>query len=262
MIDALTRLDLDSYTRFLYGWVALGILSALVIHFSGLLPLSSRYENQHRVIFGSIDKKLGWIIMETPILVAVLYFYLVGDNAFGVATVIVGAFVLHYVHRALIYPHRIKVRGKTMPVYTVVASMLFYTVNGYLIGHYFGSLRAYSIEWLIDPRFLAGAALFVSGFVINVTSDNILIRLRAPRETGYKIPREGLFRLVSCPNFFGEMVEWLGFAVMSWSLPGVVYALWVSLTLFATALGTHRWYLEHFGGDYPPDRKAVLPFLI
>jgi len=258
----LTSLDSATFDRFVYAWGALGILSSLGIYLSSQLPLSSRLEGQRVARLGTLDKKLGWIIMETPILIAVSYFFLTGRNPINASVVIVGAFVLHYAHRALIFPHRIKVRGKRMPVTTVLASMAFYTVNGYLIGYYFGSLRAYPIEWLLDPRFIVGSTLFITGFVINVSSDNILIGLRAPGESDYKIPRGGLFEYISCPNFFGEIVEWTGFAIMSWSLPGMVYAAWVSLTLFSTGLGTHRWYIEHFGEAYPQDRRAIVPYVI
>jgi 3-oxo-5-alpha-steroid 4-dehydrogenase 1 len=261
-MNYLTSLDLPTYTTFIYMWGALGLLSPLAIHLTRMLPMSSRLENQPIARLGSIDKKLGWIIMETPILIAVAYFYLNGSNPLNASAAVVFVFFFHYVHRALIFPHRIKVAGKTLPIATVVASMTFYTINGYLVGHYFGSLREYPIEWLYDPRFLLGTALFVAGFAINVSSDSILINLRAPGESDYKIPQGGLFKYVSCPNFLGEIIEWIGFAILSWSLPGVVYALWVSLTLFATALGTHRWYLERFGDRYPRERRAIIPYLI
>jgi hypothetical protein len=190
-MDFLTRLDLQTFNRFLFAWGALGILSSLGIYLSRQLPLSSRLEDQKAARLGSIDKKLGWIIMETPILIAVSIFYLTGRNPLNVSVLIVGAFVIHYVHRALIFPHRIRVQGKRMPVTTVMASMVFYTINGYLIGYYFGSLRSYPTDWLWDPRFVIGTALFIAGFVINVRSDSILIQLRAPGESGYEIPRGG-----------------------------------------------------------------------
>lgn len=261
-MDFLTSLDLGTYTVIVYVWGALGILSPLGMRFSKRLPISSRYPEDQITGRGAVDKKLGWIIMETPILIVVSYFYWVGENPLNVSAVIVGAFVCHYIHRALIYPHRINVKGKTMSIRIVITTMGFYMVNGYLIGHYFGSLRTYPDAWLFDPRFIIGSGLFVAGFAINVTSDSRLINLRKPGESGYKIPHGGLFQYVSCPNFFGEIVEWIGFAIMSWSLPGLVYALWVSLTLFSTGLGTHRWYLEKFGETYPAGRKAVIPFLI
>ena len=53
----------------------------------------------------------------------------------------------------------------------------------------------------------------VSGFCINYHSDHVLRTLRKPGETGYKIPMGGVFRFVSGANFFGEIVEWSGYAI-------------------------------------------------
>jgi hypothetical protein len=58
------------------------------------------------------------------------------------------------------------------------------------------------------------------------------------------------------------MLEWVGFAIMSWSLPGLVYAVWVALPLLAQALSAHRWYLDEFGSEYPSNRRAVIPGII
>ena len=44
-------------------------------------------------------------------------------------------------------------------------------------------------------------------------SDQLLVNLRKPGETGYKIPVGGLFDYVTGANFFGEIVEWTGFAL-------------------------------------------------
>lgn len=261
-MEYLNHLDIQTYNTVLYCWGVLGILSAFAIHFAHLLPMSSRKQSKELSFLGTIDKRLGWIIMETPVLVAVIYFFLIGDKPFNISAVIIGAFVFHYINRSLIYPYRIKVKGKTLPLSMVLTSMVFYVINGYLIGYYFGSLREYSIDWLADPRFIIGALLFVIGFSINVHSDNILIKLRAPGETDYKIPQGGFFKYVSCPNYFGEIIEWIGFAIMSWSLPGVVYAIWVVLPLFAQGVEAHHWYVEKFKDDYPKNRKAVIPGLI
>ena len=261
-MESLTQIDLPTFEHFLYVWVSLAVASAVAIYLTRQLPLSSRTPDQWLLKLGSIDKRTGWIVMETPILVAVGWFYAMGTNLLNGSAVIVGLFAFHYMYRALIFPHRVRVDGKRMPIVSVTATMIFYVVNGYLIGHYFGSLREYPADWLLDPRFLVGAALFLGGFAVNVRCDNALMRLRAPGETGYKIPRGGLFELVSCPNYTAEIVEWIGFAILSWSLPGAVYAAWVGLTLFATGLGTHRWYRDRFGDAYPNERRAVVPYLI
>ena len=261
-MDFLTTLDLESFTFFILCWGGLGLLSAGSLFLTGKMPISGRFQDAQLQALGTIDKKLGWIIMEVPILITVIFFYWQSDAPMNVSVIMVGFFVLHYSNRALIYPHRIKADGKTMPVAMVLSSMVFYIINGYLIGHYFGALKSYPVQWLTDPRFIIGAALFLVGFAINIHSDNILINLRKPGETGYKIPQGGLYKYISCPNYFGEMLEWCAFALMTWSLTGVVYAIWVVLPLLAQGLSAHKWYVTSFADDYPPSRKAIIPGLL
>jgi len=85
--------------------------------------------------------------------------------------------------------------------------------------------------------------------------------LRKPGETGYKIPTGFLFRWVSCPNHFGEIVEWVGFSILIGALPGWSFALWTFVNLVPRTLDHHRWYKAKFG-NYPSERKAVIPFLL
>jgi len=47
----------------------------------------------------------------------------------------------------------------------------------------------YGNAWLFSPLFLIGAYLFIIGMSINWRADHILINLRKPGETGYKIPK-------------------------------------------------------------------------
>jgi steroid 5-alpha reductase family enzyme len=110
-------------------------------------------------------------------------------------------------------------------------------------------------------RIFLGFLLFFGGAYINIRSDNILLRLRKPGETDYKIPAGFLFRYVSCPNFLGEMIEWSGFAIMAWNVPALSFAVWTVANLAPRALHHHRWYLEKFS-EYPKNRKAFIPFLL
>ena len=85
--------------------------------------------------------------------------------------------------------------------------------------------------------------------------------MRAKASGGAVLPRGGAFELVSCPNLAGEIVEWIGFALMSWSLPGLAFAMWTAANLVPRALWRHRWYRERFPG-YPAKRRAVIPRLL
>jgi 3-oxo-5-alpha-steroid 4-dehydrogenase 1 len=84
------------------------------------------------------------------------------------------------------------------------------------------------------------------------------IWLRGADETSHKVPVGGLFRYRSRPNFFGELIEWAGWALATWSLPGLAYALWGAANLVPGALAHHRWYRATFP-DYPPARRALVP---
>jgi 3-oxo-5-alpha-steroid 4-dehydrogenase 1 len=134
-------------------------------------------------------------------------------------------------------------------------------MNGYLNGRWlFTFSDPYPREWLLDPRFIAGTCLFVAGLALNHHSDEVLRRLRRPGETGYKIPRGGLYRWVSCPNYLGEIIEWTGWAIATWSLPGLLFAVWTFANLAPRGWEHHGWYKEKFA-DYPKDRRAIIPFV-
>ena len=109
--------------------------------------------------------------------------------------------------------------------------------------------------------FLAGIALFAAGFLIHSSSDNILRSLRKPGETGYSIPQGGMFRFISCPNYFGEIIEWVGWALLTWSVAGLAFATFTFANLFPRAIAHHRWYRGEFT-DYPSERKAIIPFIV
>ena len=169
--------------------------------------------------------------------------------------------LLHYVYRAFIYPFRLRGGQLRMPLSVVAMAFGFNVMNGYLQGRgifTFGPLR--DAAWFTDPRFIAGVLCFLSGYALNQQSDIILRRLRAPGENGYRIPYGGLYGLVSCPNYFGELVEWLGWALLTWSPAGLVFFLWTAANLVPRARSHHQWYRERFP-DYPRARKAVIPWL-
>ena len=138
---------------------------------------------------------------------------------------------------------------------------VFNVINGFAVAYGLGhSGSHFTADWLYGPRFIIGVVLMGTGFSICYQSDRILRGLRRPGETGYKIPYGGFYRWVSCPNYLGEIIEWTGFAIATWNLPGLAFMLFTTANLFPRAFSHHRWYLKKFP-DYPRDRKAILPFV-
>ena len=149
-----------------------------------------------------------------------------------------------------------------MTVSVIALGATFNIGNGYLNGRVLFELGPeLQASWLHDPRFIAGALLFWGGFLMNQHSDLVLMRLRADGKKGYKIPYGGAYRFVSCPNYLGEIVEWGGWALLCWNLGALAFLVWTVANLAPRAWKTHHWYREKFP-DYPPERKALLPFVV
>ena len=211
-----------------------------------------------------IESRLGWLIMESPCLLAcaTTFFASGGHSQALVPLVFLGIWQTHYFYRAIIFPLRMRDRGKPMPVAAVATGVIFNTINGFLNGYAFThSAHLLDSAWLTAPWFVIGVITMIVGVSININSDNILRNLRAPGETGYRIPRGGLYRWISVPNYFGEIVEWTGLAIAAHTPATLSFALFTTANLLPRALAHHKWYKEKFA-DYPADRKAVIPFIL
>lgn len=153
-----------------------------------------------------------------------------------------------------------------MPITVMMSAFFFCAWNGYLQGRHLTTLSceadtAAADTRLTEPHFVVGVVLFFMGWAANYHSDDILRNLRQPGETGYKIPRGGLFEFVSGANFAGETLEWIGFAVAAKSLPTFAFALFTFCNVGPRALAHHQWYVDKFKEKYPADRKAFIPFV-
>lgn len=248
----------SSYSQLAWAWIALGI-----VVFFYLLRKNAPYGRHNRPGWGpTLDNRLGWFVMEFTVVVvfltALLWEKIPESRLIWLFS---GCFLFHYINRSIVFPLRLRTSGKRMPVLIALSAIVFNLVNGFLLGYYFARFAEYPADWWTDPRFLAGFALFWAGLAVNWRSDSILIRLRRPGATGYSIPRGGLFEKISCPNHFGEILEWGGFALMTWCLPAFAFFIWTTANLAPRALAHHRWYREQFA-DYPKARKALIPHLL
>jgi 3-oxo-5-alpha-steroid 4-dehydrogenase 1 len=248
----------------LYAYTLAFVLLFGATSFFVLLFISAPYGRHAREGWGPvIPARVAWVLMEAPSPIFGLgVFIAYGGLRAWLPTFLFAYFLVHYVDRAFIYPFRMKADGKTKPLFTVVLALVFNTCNGSLIGYALAVLSPHLTNaWLTDPRFLVGTALFVFGFVANRKSDAIVLALRAPGEGGYKIPRGFLFEYVSAPNYFAEIVEWIGFAIATWSTAGAAFAFFTITNLAPRAFSNHKWYVEKFP-EYPRERKALIPFVL
>ncbi len=240
-------------------WIGIGAGTFLLLFF-----VTAPYGRHSRSGWGpAMSARLGWVLMEAVAPLAFVYFFLKGNRSPNPVTVLfLGLFLLHYLNRAFIYPFRMPGGDRPMALTVVFMGMFFNSVNGLLNGRYLNLFASrYPAGWLLDMRFVAGILLFFFGMYINLRSDAILRGLRGEDNSGYQIPHGGAFELVSCANYLGELVEWLGWACLTWSLAGLTFAIWTAANLIPRAVAHHRWYREKFA-DYPENRKAVIPYIL
>lgn len=161
-------------------------------------------------------------------------------------------------------------------VFSDAAVGLWYYASGY--AHYAGAVATVMAEApaAAGPRFFAGpadacrlavaAALFAWAYREQWRAN---VALAAARKRDgrvvtleHRVVDGGLFRLVSSPQMFAEMVVYGALYVALWGGTGwkyVVAFVWGNQLLIG--LATHRWYRDRFR-NYPPRRKAIIPYLL
>lgn len=245
------------YEPFIWCWIALGIITGIY-----LLKQEAPYGRFSSNKWGPmISNRLGWFLMETTVLIA--FFSRIPFNSFqwfSPAGIMIAFFTLHYLHRSFVYPLMIRTNGKKMPLVILLSAILFNTVNGSVLGLWFGKIGSYPDTWCSSVPFIIGTILFFAGMIINWRSDYYLIQLRGKGDTGYKLPLKGLFRYLTSPNLSGEILEWTGYAILTWSLPAFAFAVWTCANLVPRAIANQRWYQQQFD-NYPVERKVLIPFI-
>lgn len=253
--------DPDLYYAVLASMAVLAVVVFVALHF-----VTAGYGVMYTRRWGpTVGNRLGWVLMEAPVFFAMaLLWALSPRGAEAAPCVMASLFMLHYFQRSFIFPLRIKGKSR-MPLAIVAMGVTFNLVNAYMLGgwiFYVAPASAYGADWLWSPQFIAGTLVFFTGMAINWQSDNIIRHLRKPGDTGHYIPRGGMFRYVTSANYFGEFTEWAGYAILTWSWAGAVFALWTFANLAPRARSLHKRYLSEFGEEYRRlGRNYIIPFI-
>ncbi|KAH7725208.1 3-oxo-5-alpha-steroid 4-dehydrogenase 1-like protein [Aphelenchoides avenae] len=241
-----------------------GVFVAFVLLFGGIRIPYGRYYRESWLANWSVSANLAWFIQESPALIfAGYYLYELSVSPEGIKagnSSVLLLFAFHYVYRTLIHSYCIR-GGKPTPIHMLVAAFGYLVWEGYMICAYHAKYATYAPDHFVRPASLLGLLLFFFGWAMHVHSDSILRNLRAPGESGYKIPRGSMFEYVSTPNYLGEITMWTGFALYANSLPAAALAFHTLANLGPRSLQHHEWYLKKFE-DYPKERQALVPFLL
>jgi 3-oxo-5-alpha-steroid 4-dehydrogenase 1 len=97
--------------------------------------------------------------------------------------------------------------------------------------------------------------------IINLNSDKIIRNLRKPGDTNHYLPKGGMYNYVTSANYFGELLEWLGWAILTWSWAGLVFFIWTFANLVPRANTLHKKYRQMFPEMKDMNLKRVIPFI-
>lgn len=237
-----------------------------VVVFMALFYITAGYGKFASKKWGlAINNKAGWIIMESPVFIAMTVLWGLSGRALepAILTMFI-LFQIHYFQRSFIFPFLLK--GKSvMPFSIILMGALFNLLNAFMQGgwlFYIAPENMYTTEWLKSPQFICGTVVFLTGMAINIHSDSVIRNLRKPQDTKHYLPKKGLYRYVTSANYLGEIIEWGGFALLTFSWSGAVFFLWTMANLVPRSAKIYDRYRKEFEDEMEgKNLKRIFPFI-
>ena len=236
-----------------------------IVVFIALFFVQAGYGIFHTKKWGwSIPNKIGWILMEAPAFIVLFYLWWTSSARFEIPELIFFLlFELHYFQRSFVFPLLMKGNSQ-MPISILAMGVLFNSINGFLLGESLFHLVSdtfYTAAWFGQPLSVAGLFLFFLGMAVNLHSDHVIRNLRPAGDTRHYLPQKGMYRFVTSGNYFGELVEWTGFALLTQSTAAWIFVIWTFANLAPRAYSIRKRYIQEFGTEAVGNRKSLIPFI-
>ena len=249
-----------------FNTLIVAMLALAVVVFISLYFVTAGYGQFRSRRWGpSLDNRVAWMLMEAPVfLVMGVVWWTSGCSLHVPELVLLLLFELHYFQRSFVFPWLMTGRSR-MPLAIMLMGVTFNLINGMLQGGGlywfpnpdFAEGTTYLLRWNVLP----GIALFLTGMAINLHSDHVIRHLRQPGDTRHYLPSRGLYRYVTSANYFGELLEWTGFAMAAATPVAWVFPIWTAANLVPRAHAIHKRYRQEFGDAAVGRRKRVIPFI-
>ncbi|KXN87221.1 hypothetical protein AN958_08611 [Leucoagaricus sp. SymC.cos] len=227
-----------------------------------------------------LGPQIGWrtvffVEYVGPILIHPLFYYFPKfwygkDVVHSSLQKYVYAFVmLHFIKRELetMFVHRFS--NGTMPLRNIFKNSAHYHIFGGL----FLAFDVYRPKYAANSPLMVGtyhnnkdflyvaAGLWAFAELSNFHNHMTLRSLRPPGTRTRAIPRGYGFSLVSCPNYFFEIMGWAVVAAMTNSIAAYIFLAFSAYIMTVWALKKHKNYKKEFGKEYPR-RRAIYPFIL
>ena len=204
------------------------------------------------------------VLLFVPFLISIL-FYMKSNEERKYKKEIIACllpFAMHYFQRSFIFPLLIKGRGR-MPIVVMMMGFVFNVINSTLQCNWLYNIsNVHYYDGLFSKfRFYLGLMIFVIGMFINIQSDHIIRTLRKPGDNKHYLPDRGMYRYITSANYFGEIVEWFGYSIMTNSLTSILFVIWTAANLVPRSFSIYNLYISEFG-NIVLTKKRIIPFII
>lgn len=252
-------MDINTYHLILWIMAAIGLFVFVTLYF-----VDAGYGKFRSKKWGySIDNKIGWVLMEAPALVPIAY-TLAALSPGNLVILFMSLYALHYVYRSFIFPSLLKGKSR-MPLAIIAMGAMFNTMNSSLLctslvlfpKDTYTCISQYAQHWY----FWLGLVLFFLGMYTHMKADHTIRNLRKPGDTNHYLPKGGMFDYVTSANYFGELLEWTGFAIILNNPAAWLFVWWTAANLVPRAHSINKKYRAEFGNEQVGNRKRVIPFV-
>jgi 3-oxo-5-alpha-steroid 4-dehydrogenase 1 len=250
---------LPTYNTVLWAMAVMGLFVFVALYF-----VDAGYGKFRSKKWGlSINNKIGWLLMECPALIPIVYVLLTMKPS-NLALLFMGLYAMHYIYRSFVFPTLLKGKSK-MPFAIIDMGALFNFVNSSLLcasvvafpKESYTDIASYAGNW----NFWVGIVLFFAGMYTHMKADHTIRNLRKPGDTNHYLPQGGLFDYVTSANYFGELLEWTGFAILLNNPAAWMFVWWTAANLVPRAHSINKKYRQEFGNDAVGERKRIIPYI-
>ena len=238
----------------------MGFLISDVFIFITLFFIKAYYGKFYnsKSLLPTINTKISWIIQEIPCVIVTL-FYMLKLYSTSYQFIFSFPFLFHYIHRSLVFPFMIT-SSKNNPLEITIMAFTFCLLNAIMQNNSI-IYMSYS-ESSINVWFISGVAIFLLGMFTNIFHDYYMMSLRKSSKN-YIFPKGYLYNYITCPNYFGEIIEWIGYAIMCQNFSSLVFAVSTFANLFPRGISYYQWYKGKFKEEFRDKNiKAIIPYII
>ena len=147
-------LSVETFHVVVMGWIILGVI-LVPVQLLQTAPFGRHFSTKWGP---DMDNRTGWVIMEIVSPVALWgSFFLSGAAWSSPVALLMGVWTVHYINRSVVYPLRMRTRGKRIPIVIVASAIAFNSFNGWSNGTYFGA------DWGIAESGSVGGSTHPSG---------------------------------------------------------------------------------------------------